>query len=459
MRIAMNETKANNEQSMKKFISTICLMMVTLCVATSCLKDDEKKVEAPQCAITSFKVGDIKSRMTIQKADGTDSTFTVSVSGSTILFNIDQLNNRIETVDSLPSWLDISRVVPTVSSNGYVYVQQDAKDLTFTTFTSGKDSIDFTQPVHFLCVSFDGGSTKTYEAFMHQGSTDSDSLYWTTPTETAMHPVNGPHRSVVLGNRVLVFSENGGNPTVTSTAADGTGEWSEPTSLTGTTSALNYASVTVFGNHLYALDTEGHLCQSDENGTDWEAVGDRTFIRLLSADATYLYAADATGILSSADLENWQLCGTTDLEMLPNNPISSAYYDTRTNTALQNVVMMGLSPQNTENAVVWYKVSSSDEQYNQPWNYISITPDNSYGMPYLQNVQMLRFNNALLAFGAPYDALYRSFDNGISWHKVVSLMALPTDLKNSTRPTSAFVADGKIWILQSGGKLWKGSMK
>jgi len=433
-------------------------MMVTLCVATSCLKDDDQKAEAPQCAIISFKVGDIKSKMTIQKADGTDSTFTVSLSGSTIYFNIDQLNNRIETIDSLPSWLNISRVVPTITSNGYVYVQQDAKDENFTTFTSGKDSIDFTKPVHFLCVSYDGTATKTYQAFMHLGTTDSDSLYWTTPAEGAMHPVSGQHRSVVLDDRVLVFSENGGNPTVTSTAADGTESWTTPAALTGTTATIDYASVTVFGSHLYALDTEGHLCQSDATGTEWATVGDRTFIRLLAADGTYLYAADATGILSSNDLENWRLCGTTDLEMLPNNPISAEFYDTRTNTALQNVVMMGLSNQNTENAVVWYKVSSADEQYDQAWNYISITPDNAYGMPRLQNVQMLRYHNALLAFGAPYDALYRSFDNGITWHKAVSLMALPTDLKDSTLPTSAFVADGKIWILQSGGKLWKGEV-
>lgn len=442
---------------MKQFFSTIWLVIATLFIATSCLKDDNSGTEAPQCAITSFKVGDIKSKMTIQKADGTDSTFTVSVSGSTIYFNIDQINNRIETVDSLPNWLNISAVVPTITSNGYVYVRQTAKDDVYTSFSSGKDSIDFTKEVRFMCVSYDGSSVKTYQAFIHKAATDRDSLYWTKPAETAMHPVNGLHRSVVMGDRVLVFAENGGNPTVTTTAANGTEGWTIPTMLTST-STIDYASVTVFGNQLYALDAEGNLCRSTA-GAEWETVGSRTFIRLLAADANHLYAADATGILSSSDLENWTVCGATDLEMLPKNPISSVYYDTRTNTALQNVVMMGLSDENADNAVVWYKVSSADEQYNQPWSYISITDDNAYGMPRLQNVQMIRYNKSLLAFGAPYDTIYRSFDNGITWHAVASLMALPTELKETADvPMTAFVAGDKIWILQSGGKLWRGSI-
>ena len=93
---------------MKNFLTTIGLCFVAACLATSCLKEEET-VSSPECAITAFTVGDIKTAMTIQTADGSDSTVTRVLSGSSIHFNIDQLNGTIYSVDSLPRWVNQAR--------------------------------------------------------------------------------------------------------------------------------------------------------------------------------------------------------------------------------------------------------------------------------------------------------------------------------------------------------------
>lgn len=438
---------------MRHFLCTILLAAVTAITITSCLKDDEVST-APQCAITSFTVADIKTQRTTS-TDSTSSTYTATISGSEIFFNIDQINNRIYTVDSLPEWVNISRVVPTVKYSGYIYVRIGGEGL-FTSFNSGKDSIDFTQKVEFRVVATDGESFKTYNAVINKAETNSDTLVWKQETG---FPAHNPHRSVAVGNTIYVFEQTEGQPVVYT--ADATAEsvtWSAATALSGSTATLDYSQVTIFQDNLYTLSADGYIYRAaDATGANWEKVSDLAFTQLLAADNNYIYALDGTGIMQTSDFSNWALAGNKNLQMLPQAPVSCATYALRTNSTMQHTIMMGLSSNNTSNAVVWYRVSAKDENNAQPFNYIAITNDNSYPMPALNNLQMVHYDGALLAWGEPYDTIYRSEDNGITWHEVTSRMVLPEDLASeTTQYTSSVVAAGRLWIMSTTGTVWNG---
>ena len=85
---------------MKKSFYILATFVVAMFVA-SCI-DDEETTGSPECAITAFTVADIPCYRTIKTSAGADTVIKVSMSGGGIFFNIDQMNNRIYNVDSLP---------------------------------------------------------------------------------------------------------------------------------------------------------------------------------------------------------------------------------------------------------------------------------------------------------------------------------------------------------------------
>ena len=148
---------------MKTLLGKICLLTATVLMMASCLKTEDK-VTYPQCAITSFSVGTITTTFHTTTKDGlNDSTYTRVIDGKSIYFNIDQVKGTIESVDSIISWADISRVVTTVTYNGYIFCKQRGWD-DYYNFVSGTDSVDYTKDVEFLVVSTDGANSKTYTA-------------------------------------------------------------------------------------------------------------------------------------------------------------------------------------------------------------------------------------------------------------------------------------------------------
>ena len=460
---------------MKKILALIAAVALTGVLVVSCFDDDT--IDSPLCVITSFAVDDIETEFTVMASDSTDSTFTWTIDGDDVYFNIDQVNNRIYSVDSIVYWADITRVIPIIGYSGYLYIRTGDDSIAYS-FTSGSDSVDFTQYVEFIVVAYDGSDAKIYTAELYKAETAEDSVYWTEQTGGGLS-VEGNHRAVVLDDYIYVFAEGDGTPTVCcALGTDSLLQWTEPVAVEGTEGTLDYASVTIWDGSFYALDDGGLLYRSTllQGGQSWTRVSDLAFDRLLCADDAYLYAYDGVRILATADLVTWEENGTDSLDYLPESPVSYAAYDFRTNEALQNVVMMGLSEGNDEYAVAWFKVSSADSGLDQQWAYVNISADNDYGMPKRDNLQMFRFNNVLYAFGkddtaddlvavdddetsGPYGLVYKSNDNGVTWHEMNEKISLPSALNdNADEPVTAAVAGGMIWIIQSGGRLWRGEV-
>ena len=444
---------------MKNIYGLLLSLAVMAALATSCMKDDDEIQSSPECVITEFTVGDIDSKVSIKLADGKDTIVTRTIGGSSVSFNIDQINNKIYSVDSLPSWVDISGVIPTINSTGYVYIKE-GDETDFHQFVSGTDSVDFTKQVKFLVIATDGVSTKEYTAQIFKKDSEADSLAWKT-VDGADLQLDGAHRTLTLADRIYVFSESEGQAVVTSSSFLSEGaSWRKPAQLTCEQGSVDWNSVVAYDGYLYALNTEGHICRStnDERGETWSVVSDRVFTRLLGTDELYLYACDESGIWGSADLQNWAECGNSDLDMLPETNIATVSYVSKTNPAMRNAVMCGLTSANRDNAVVWYKVSSANESINQKWNYVQVAADNVYACPKLDNLSIICHNAEMYAIGGNNAGIYVSADNGISWHLQTKKKLLPAEVTGQSTPASMVAGNGYLWLIQSGGKVWRGKI-
>ena len=444
---------------MKNIYGLLLTLAVMATLVTSCMKDDDEIQSSPECVITKFTVGDIDTEVSIKLASGKDTIVTRTIGGSSVAFNIDQINNKIYSVDSLPSWVDISGVIPTINSTGYVYVKE-GDETDFHQFTSGTDSVDFTKSVKFLIIATDGVSTKEYTAQIFKKDSEADSLAWKA-VEGADLQLEGAHRTLTLADRIYVFGESEGHAIVTSSSFLSEGaSWRKPAQLTCEQGSVDWNSVVAYNGYLYALNTEGHICRStnDERGETWSVVSDRVFARLLGTDELYLYACDESGICGSADLQNWAECGSSDLEMLPETNIATVSYVSKTNPAMRNAVMCGLTSVNSDNAVVWYKVSSANESINQKWNYVQVAADNVYACPKLDNLSIICHNAEMYAIGGNNEGIYISADNGISWHLQTKKKLLPAEVTGQSTPASMVAGNGCLWLIQSGGKVWRGKI-
>ena len=444
---------------MKNIYGLLLSLAVMAALATSCMKDEDEIQSSPECVITKFTVGDIDTEVSIKLASGKDTIVTRTIGGSSVAFNIDQINNKIYSVDSLPSWVDISGVIPTVNSTGYVYIKE-GDETDFHQFASGADSVDFTKPVKFLIIATDGVSTKEYTAQIFKKDSEADSLAWKA-VEGADLQLEGAHRTLTLADRIYVFGESEGQAIVTSSSFLSEGaSWRKPAQLTCEQGSVDWTSVVAYNGYLYALNTEGHICRStnDERGETWSVVSDRVFARLLGTDELYLYACDESGIWGSADLQNWAECGSSDLDMLPETNIATVSYVSKTNSAMRNAVMCGLTSANSDNAVVWYKVSSANESINQKWNYVQVAADNVYACPKLDNLSIICHNAEMYAIGGNNAGIYVSADNGISWHLQTKKKLLPAEVTGQSTPASMVAGNGYLWLIQSGGKVWRGKI-
>jgi hypothetical protein len=120
--------------------------------------------------------------------------------------------------------------------------------------------------------------------------------------------------------------------------------------------------------------------------------------------------------------------------------------------------MGGLTASNEENAVLWFKISSGDENLDQKWNYIQVTEENLYGCPKMENLSMAYYKNEIYAIGGNNEGIYISADNGISWHLQTKKKMLPAEIIGQNAPASIVSGNGYIWIIQSGGKVWRGKI-
>lgn len=439
---------------MKKIYTILAPLCMAVLSLTSCLSD-EKVETSPECAIISFSVSDIKSSVTVKNANGNDTTVTKTISGSDIKFNIDQLNGRIYCIDSLPSWTNLSRVVPNFSASGYVYgqTQLENSDSLYYYITSGSDSIDLRKPLSVYVVSTDGMSKKEYTWEMYKKESVSDTIVWEKHAITTKFGTTNHYLAV--GNNVCVFYDKDGESYVSKTT-NGV-DWT-----TSKTENIKSETVLTINKKMFALGNDSYIYSSDD-AVNWTKASAISVNRLLAADKYYLYAFDGNNIIGAKldNLDSWDVYGSEDVDKLPTSNIASYSVTSKTNKSLEMVTMVGLTENNTSNGVAWYKVSSADQSSNQSWSYTNVSSQNLYKFPYLEGMSTTLYDDAIFAIGkinGTYNNIYRSDDYGISWHTLTDNYPLPTGLNDVDGSYASIVTvNGELWIIKD-NIIWKGRM-
>ncbi len=427
---------------------------------TSCM-DEEEVVQSPECAIVSFSVNSIRSYVTTKKYDkdgnASDTIVSRTISGADIKFNIDQVNNRIFNVDSLPIWVDLKRVVPNFSSQGTVFAQF-GDDSLFYAITSGTDSLDFTKTVQLISLASDGVSTKLYKVDIYKHTANIDTLEW-NKIESNLD-VADMKKALYAGGKMFVFANDADDKPIVTSSAEG-GEWTAPVALSN--ASIDCGSVVLFNESFYALSSDGYIYSSSvaNQGKTWTKASDKKMKKLLCADKYFIYAYDGEAILGSNDLKDWQVQGSEDFEMLPESDLCSSSYASNTNADLQIAVMTGKNSKSLF-GVAWFKMSSLDSNTNQDWSYIQITLDNPYALPKFETQSTTYCNGALYTMGVrngKYSKLYRSDDNGVTWHSLSDSYPMPKELDPANGDASLVAVGSKLWIIQENGLVWQGSIQ
>lgn len=428
-------------------------MLVSVFTLVSCLKTET--VSSSECAITAFSVGDIKTGVTVYKSDGKDTVITKTITGSTIKFNIDQVNGIITTVDSVANWISLEKVCPTFTANGKVYAQFE--DGIYYQLTSGSDSLDFSKPINVTSVGYDGISAKKYVVSIKKSAYSTDTLVWNK--ESYKFSVNTDFKTFYYKNQVCAtFKDADGKVKMTtSTGNENLSTWSEPKVIEG--ADIDYQSVTVYKDNLYAMGTDGLLYKIEDYVST--KIYDFPSGRILTADDQYFYVTEGEDIMSTEGFGIWTKVKNADSDMLPTKCINSFCYTSRSNSNIIISMMNGITDDNT--AVSWYKVTSPDYETNQKWMYIQVTDDNPYSLPKFKHMSSCMLNGSLFAIGIEdesnaYKYIYRSDDNGITW-KNYDKYPLPVELSAADGMAELVAFNDKLWIIQKGGKVWSGVIR
>ena len=437
-------------------VITFAITCLSLMFVSSCIKDEEE-VHTPTCAITSMSVNDITSYLTTKASDGTDSIYTRTISGRYIKFNIDQVNGRIYSIDSLPNWANLKRVVASFSYTGVLYAKWSG-DGNYYPISNGKDSLDLSTPLDLMVVASDGVSSKHYTAVIYRYTANADSMLWAAPINLNIQPTSSP-KLISANGQLYIFTDIAGKPTVSYGMADGSA-WFTKAELTTPATHLDCQSVQYFNGKFYALDVDGTIYASTD-GTTWDVASAQKVVRLLTADRFYLYAFDGTQILATTDLNTWTTNGRRYMNLLPSQFISSAAYNTHTNDNLQVDVLTGVCSQESSQAVVWYKIAAKEQSSNQQWDCMSMTANNPYPLPALNNLTIFHYNDALYALGGSNKQFYKSEDNGITWKEVTEYQFPPSGLIPD-KHVSVAVSNEHVIMVQTnsegGVTMWKGKI-
>ena len=459
------------KNSLYLFISILAVSLAF----SSCLDSDNTEYElTSDAAITSFSIGDITMSDVVKNHKGEDSTIYYTITASQYPFTIDQGNNLIYNADSLPVETDVKKVTTSLSLP-YGYAVTYVKNGQDTIWTE-TDSIDFTNPVTFKAYALNG-SIRQYQVKVNVHQVDPDSLQWTLLQSADLNiPARAQHKAVYNEGRMYLFAHTTGGTLVNSSADGNTWSGWESVSLSGN---VDHTSALALNGTLYMLCDNCLYASSD--GINWDAAATSDpFDKLFAASPRLgeLYALSGTDLVAIAtDNYSTKSVGTADETNLPEKNISYAVTPVLTNSNIERLVLTGTrNPEltNDTTAVVWTKLSSEPE-----WTYYPLAPNNTLGCPKLQGLATFAYDGKLYAFGGDYDMpadvarpsgfkpfqyLYESEDNGISWHPQTNKVMLPASFLNRTADFSYLVdRDNFIWIFwgpssQTDGKteVWRG---
>jgi hypothetical protein len=194
-----------------------------------------------------------------------------------VKFTIDQVSGFIFNKDSLPYGTRIEKVICTLTySAGVSAVKVTQHALGDSTiWWNGTDSLDFSQPLEFTTIAYDGTSSKTYTARVNIHQEKPDLMVW----ESYATPVgeNADEQHVLKymydgAEAYLMYARTSGSPALYYSLTTDIKNWSE-LPLTGLPETADITQITLYENVLYVPAGRNGLYQSAD-GLNWTKTED-----------------------------------------------------------------------------------------------------------------------------------------------------------------------------------------
>ena len=410
-------------KAMKRIAIGLLCPLIGALLLTSCLGNDDETVKSSEVALLTFGIQDLKTTHTIKTDEGTDSTYTTVMSGSTVTFTIDQTNRLVYNSDSIAYGTNVEKVLVKVTADGYVYyLKQDGE------LGSVEDSINFTSPVTFRVKSYDEQYTRDYLVSINVHQVDPKKTVW-QEIKNADFPDSlfTEQKAFIKDNSlyVLAVDTNGVYQAASADIADGA-TWTT-TECSGVEGA-GLAALLI--EDAFYLKTDAGLYRSDD-AIAWSAADDFPGMSALAEEAK------SNGIAFFAE------------------PLS-------TNDKITRSVFVATPETADTCAQVWTKLSTEAE-----WKEIGASGDNVYGCPNLENLAVIRYADKLYAFGGKsvgdckepleaFSACYESRDHGVTWKVNEEALSLPEAFKGREESFSTATDGEYVWVMWSGGEVWRG---
>ena len=447
------------------------ILLSFVLVFTSCLKDDDTTTVYPSdAAITSFVLGNLKQYVTTKAKSGADSTYTKTLTGSKYKFYIDQVKYEIYNADSLPYGTDVKRVVCTITAknSGTIAIKKVASDTLL--YYNKTDSIDFSTPRNLKVFSLDGSNVVDYTVNVNVSKELPDTFIWKNISSQAYFAEAAAMKAMSCGSKMFVMVSNGISSTLYgSDEADGE-EWA-PMEWNINMPIPGNAHENFVSNNKKLYFYCGNDILRSEDGNYWEKTASAYLSRLVAAYDEYLYALDLQGKLVSSTDEGatWQTEALdSDASLLPTQDVSYCIIPSAIHPDTKMILLVG--NRNTshypddDQAQVWAKVIEGDDA-DEPWMYVSTNDLDHLKLPRLSSLHAVSMGKNILATGGTgigacidegFSRLFYSNDGGIYW-RTVSGYRLPANFESSNAFTMATDSHDNVWMFCGrNGFVWRG---
>ena len=446
---------------MGKVMRTLPVVVLCVLLASSCLNDDDTDY-GNECYIGSFTLGNVKRYITTTTSDGEDSTYTISYTPDDYPMTIDQLAGEIYNKDSLPVNTYVTAVLAELEGSGVAYYSADEEE--WTAFDSD-DSIDFSSPLTFRVISLDGTASRDYTVWVNIHQMDGDVFGWDSIGQFSLWSDAEELKVTVWNDCLYLYASNEDEVRLfTSSLSDGS-EWTEE-ALSGCEGA-EVRTLTLFGGSLYMSLSDSTLIASGD-GLIWSVQDADKKVCLFGADDNHIYGLSAGSVCCSDDGAAWEEESLDDeASLLPVRDITAVAYDQ--GNGQSRVLLAGnrsLEDYPSDTAAVIWSRNSSEALDADGWVYYNVQDDNSYACPRLESLQILWYNDVLVAVGLAslngnhesLDALLMSEDNGLTWKGDDEEYGIAEELYGAEGPMTATTDDDDfIWIV-AGETVWRGRL-
>jgi hypothetical protein len=408
---------------MNRFLSYFSPAVLLL--LASCLGSDDVYEYSSEAAITSFSIGSFNYKSDYINKNGHDTILTISTSGTFYPMTIDQKNNIIFNVDSLPYGSNMNSVLTTIASNGVVLYRSLHLDNTYNdTLWTSTDSVNLSKTTNFIVWSEDLTYKRVYEVRVNVHKVHPDSMKWKKVNLPVSHVLIN-QTALLKNDSIFIFGkDNLGRMSMTSLDCKSK-TIGNKILINGLDETKWTQCISLFRDTLYTLQ-DGSLFGS-VNGSDWVPVNTNiSFKQLIPFNGTktsdgYMWAIGADNkIVSSKDMRIWTSVQDVPTSF-PDTYISGLCYTLPTNKNVYRNIIVGIDKDSNEPyASVWTKLSTESK-----WTEMTYSSHNSLRCPRLNNLSIIYYDNEIFAFGGKsqngfgsipgLNGFFQSSDNGVTW--------------------------------------------